>query len=158
MTMTVKVAVTAAAASVSAAAVLAYSRFVARRVAAQPELNDELAFADLLGWDRAAMDRFLAGERLIDGDGVAIALRRLRDRVLVRLAARDLAGLASLAEVHQTMSDLAECCAGNPRSAGVNSAATVTAELGSISSLARSHIKRIACTISSSRTVTTAST
>ena len=60
------------------------------------------------GWTAAAMREFLAGHDLAADAALAAALRELRARVLLRVAARDLAGLAPLAEVVGTMSDLAE--------------------------------------------------
>ena len=54
------------------------------------------------------MRTFLAGRAGDDPAALATALRELRARVFLRVAARDLAGLAPLAEVVATMSDLAE--------------------------------------------------
>lgn len=89
-------------------ATLRFSQFAQRALAARPALADEIDTADLAGWDRLAMDRFLAAQRFADGDGLARTLRALRERVLLRLAVRDLAGIASLEEVHITMSELAD--------------------------------------------------
>jgi glutamate-ammonia-ligase adenylyltransferase len=87
---------------------LRFSRFAQRRVAADAELAEEAHFADLIGWDREAMVRFLAAQSQSSAEALGSALRRLRTRVMLRLAMRDLAGLAPLAEVHATMSDLAD--------------------------------------------------
>jgi [glutamine synthetase] adenylyltransferase / [glutamine synthetase]-adenylyl-L-tyrosine phosphorylase len=82
---------------------IALSRFAQRVLAARPELRPELARpqpftrAEMLNALDAASDDALGRE-----------LRRLRNRVLLRVMARDLAGLASLDEVCGTMSDLAE--------------------------------------------------
>jgi glutamate-ammonia-ligase adenylyltransferase len=54
------------------------------------------------------MRGFLAARDTSDDARLARALRELRARVWLRVAARDLAGLAPLAEVVGTMSDLAE--------------------------------------------------
>ena len=81
------------------------SRYATRLLAARPELADELAPA--APFARAEMAGALAG----DGDEAQLKrrLRRLRQRVLLRLIARDLCGEADLQEVCGTMSDLAEC-------------------------------------------------
>jgi glutamate-ammonia-ligase adenylyltransferase len=54
------------------------------------------------------MARALAGSAGDDEAALKARLRRLRQRVLLRVMARDLSGLADLAEVCTTMSDLAE--------------------------------------------------
>ena len=54
------------------------------------------------------MREFLAARDTADDARLAAALRELRVRVWLRVAARDLAGLAPLAQVVGTMSDLAE--------------------------------------------------
>jgi [glutamine synthetase] adenylyltransferase / [glutamine synthetase]-adenylyl-L-tyrosine phosphorylase len=87
---------------------LRFTRFGQRLIAARPEFADEATYADVIGWDRDAMQQFLRLQTITDGESLNSALRRLRARVLLRLSVRDLAGLASLAEVHLTMSDLAD--------------------------------------------------
>lgn len=87
---------------------LRFSRFAQRLLDGHPELADEVEFGDIVGWDLDAMQRFMASQPAGDAEAIATALRRLRQRVLVRLALRDLAGLAPLGEVHSTMSDLAD--------------------------------------------------
>ncbi|HEX5769073.1 MAG TPA: bifunctional [glutamate--ammonia ligase]-adenylyl-L-tyrosine phosphorylase/[glutamate--ammonia-ligase] adenylyltransferase, partial [Burkholderiales bacterium] len=82
---------------------LALSRFAQRLLAARPELAAELA--DPQPFSRAEM---LDALRCRADDELARELRRLRARVLLRVMARDLAGLAALEEVCGTMSDLAE--------------------------------------------------
>lgn len=89
-------------------AVLRFSRFARRLVEGRPEVMDEVDYGDLLGWDRDAMQRFVAAQAPTDAETLAATLRRLRQRVLLRLALRDLAGIAPLGEVHGTMSDLAD--------------------------------------------------
>jgi [glutamine synthetase] adenylyltransferase / [glutamine synthetase]-adenylyl-L-tyrosine phosphorylase len=91
-----------------ARAVLAWSRFAARLLAARPALVDEADRAAAGPWTAAAMQAFLAAHDVDDDARLAAALRELRARVWLRVAARDLGGLAPLAEVVGTMSDLAE--------------------------------------------------
>jgi glutamate-ammonia-ligase adenylyltransferase len=89
---------------------IALSRHAMARLAAHPELAAE---ADVT---RAAREPFSAGEMTralagANGDDEAALktrLRRLRERVWLRTAARDLEGLADLAEVCSTFSELAE--------------------------------------------------
>jgi glutamate-ammonia-ligase adenylyltransferase len=85
---------------------IAHSRYAARLLAARPELAAELAAAAPFG--RAEMAQALAGAAAADEAALKCRLRRLRQRVLLRVMARDLAGRASLEEVCGTMSDLAE--------------------------------------------------
>ena len=89
-------------------AVLAWSRYAARLVAARPALAAEIEQAADGTWHATAMREFLAARDIDDDSRLASALRELRARVWLRVAARDLAGLAPLAEVVGTMSDLAE--------------------------------------------------
>jgi glutamate-ammonia-ligase adenylyltransferase len=84
------------------------SRYARRLLAARPELAAELAAADS-PFARAAMQGELAAAGEDDFAALQARLRRLRQRVLLRVMARDLAGRAALAEVCETMSDLAEC-------------------------------------------------
>jgi len=93
---------------ISPAGALRYSRFAQRLCAAQPELAEEVETAATAGWTAEAMRGFLRASAPDDAPALAAALRRLRQRVMLRLAARDLADLAPLAEVMATMSDLAE--------------------------------------------------
>ena len=89
-------------------AVLAWSRFAARLVAARPALAAEIEQAAGGAWQAAAMHEFLAARDNGDDVRLAASLRELRARVWLRVAARDLAGMAALGEVVGTMSDLAE--------------------------------------------------
>ena len=89
-------------------AALAFSRFARRLLAARPALEDEVARAAAGPWRGADMLAFLAARTTGEERSVAAALRELRARVFLRIALRDLAGLAPLAEVVGTMSDLAE--------------------------------------------------
>jgi glutamate-ammonia-ligase adenylyltransferase len=85
---------------------LSSSRYAQRVLQARPELGDELAAPAPFARDamRAALDAASAD----DEAALKARLRRLRQRVLLRVMARDLGGLADLAEVCGTMSDLAE--------------------------------------------------
>jgi glutamate-ammonia-ligase adenylyltransferase len=81
------------------------SRFAQRLLGARPELAAEVA--DPAPFRRAEMQNALAG---VGDDSLPRALRELRNRVLLRVMARDLSGRADLDEVCGTMSDLAEVC------------------------------------------------
>jgi glutamate-ammonia-ligase adenylyltransferase len=87
---------------------LRWSRFAQRLLAARPTLAGEVDAARIEGWTAADMHAFLAARDGLDPTALGTALRELRARVMLRVAARDLAGLAPLAEVTGTMSDLAE--------------------------------------------------
>jgi glutamate-ammonia-ligase adenylyltransferase len=89
-------------------AALAFSRFARRLLEAKPALGEEVDQAAVAPWNAESMRAFLAARDLGDDARLAAALRELRARVLLRVALRDLAGLAPLDEVVATMSDLAE--------------------------------------------------
>ena len=85
---------------------ISLSRFAQRLLAAQPELAAELA--DPAPFTRAEMLNALGGAG-DDGEArLKPSLRHLRNRVLLRVMARDLSGRAGLDEVCGTMTDLAE--------------------------------------------------
>ncbi len=84
---------------------LGLSRFAQRVLDARPALAAELA--DPAPFTRAEMHNAL-GTRGDDNPDDKRALRELRNRVLLRVMARDLSGRADLEEVCATMSDLAE--------------------------------------------------
>lgn len=94
--------------------VWAGSQFVAQACEREPTLLDELLTSgDLLG--DYAVGEFTAKVRLAlaaasDDADLAIALRRLRRREMVRIAWRDLAGWASVEEVLEDLSALADAC------------------------------------------------
>jgi [glutamine synthetase] adenylyltransferase / [glutamine synthetase]-adenylyl-L-tyrosine phosphorylase len=90
------------------ASALRFSRFAQRLCAAHPDLGEELENAVDSCWSAEAMRAFLSAARIDDEAALGTALRRLRQRVMLRLAARDLANLAPLDEVMATTSDLAE--------------------------------------------------
>jgi glutamate-ammonia-ligase adenylyltransferase len=82
------------------------SRFAARLLDAEPGLWE----AGKLGqpFSPAEMETLLSQANVIDEAGLSKALRILRKRVMLRLIARDLNGLADLAEVMATATALAE--------------------------------------------------
>lgn len=98
----------------SAAKVLACSEFVLRTCQAQPQLLPELLRSGDL--QRAAAPDGLATrlhEALLgceDEAALKHALRRVRQREMLRIAWRDLAGWASLEETVRTLSALADAC------------------------------------------------
>jgi [glutamine synthetase] adenylyltransferase / [glutamine synthetase]-adenylyl-L-tyrosine phosphorylase len=89
---------------------IALSRHAVQRRAAHPELAAEadVARAAREPFSAAEMARALAGAQSDDEAALKRRLRRLRERVLLRTMARDLEGLADLAEVCSAFSDLAE--------------------------------------------------
>ncbi len=86
------------------------SGYARRLLAAQPALAAEIAVP--APFTRDAMVEALAGAQHDDEPALMRRLRRLRQRVLLRLIARDLGGLAGLEEVCGTMTDLAELAIG----------------------------------------------
>ncbi len=87
---------------------LKLSRFAERLVAARPELQEELDQAAHVQWTAASMRSFLTSQESAGEPASLSALRRLRQRVILRVLARDLGGIADLTEVCAAMSDLAE--------------------------------------------------
>ncbi len=85
---------------------IASSRYAARLLAARPELAAELI--DPAAFSRDEMAHALAGAQHDDEAGLKRRLRQLRQRVLLRVMARDLSRRANLDEVCGAMSDLAE--------------------------------------------------
>jgi glutamate-ammonia-ligase adenylyltransferase len=85
---------------------IASSRYAARVLAARPELAAELV--DPAAFSRDEMARALAGARHDDEASLKRRLRQLRQRVVLRVMARDLSRRADLDEVCGAMSDLAE--------------------------------------------------
>src|SRR5262245_38552790 len=82
------------------------SRFAQRLLAAHPDLVLELH--DPAPFTRAEMLNALVGARDDSEAALMRRLRELRNRVVLRVMARDLAGRAGLDEVCGTMTDLAE--------------------------------------------------
>ncbi|HEV8109649.1 MAG TPA: bifunctional [glutamate--ammonia ligase]-adenylyl-L-tyrosine phosphorylase/[glutamate--ammonia-ligase] adenylyltransferase [Burkholderiales bacterium] len=85
---------------------LADSRYATRLLEAHPELARELSLPGAFARDE--MTAALDGAAADDEAALMRRLRRLRSRVLLRVMARDLCGLADLDEVCGTMSELAE--------------------------------------------------
>ncbi|MCS6785451.1 MAG: bifunctional [glutamate--ammonia ligase]-adenylyl-L-tyrosine phosphorylase/[glutamate--ammonia-ligase] adenylyltransferase [Thiobacillaceae bacterium] len=86
----------------------AYSRWLAARLAADPELEGALASALQQPVTIGEIHERLAAAAPGDEAALGEALRRLRSWVLARVMTRDLAGLADLAEVTAAMTALAE--------------------------------------------------
>jgi glutamate-ammonia-ligase adenylyltransferase len=83
-----------------------FSRYLARLLQAHPELAAELD-PQAPPLDAAQLAAWLAAEPLSE-DNLKPALRRLKQRALARIAGRDLAGAAELAEVVEGMSLVAD--------------------------------------------------
>jgi len=83
----------------------AYSRHLARLLQARPELQDELCAEVPL--DTVMLQTWL-GEAPLTEDNLKPALRRLKQRAMARIASRDLAGRADLAEVVESMTLVAD--------------------------------------------------
>ena len=87
---------------------LAHSRYLRQLLAAHPELITWLR--DHVGrpLDSRVMREFLAAAAPSDDESLKRVLRRLRQRVMAALIVRDIGGLAPLAEVVETMTQLAD--------------------------------------------------
>ena len=85
-----------------------FSRYAGSLIEARPELREEMDRAARAQWDAQSMRDFLRRQNAADEQTLGRALRQLRQRVMLRVMARDLAGLADLAEVCATMTLLAE--------------------------------------------------
>lgn len=90
-----------------------HSRYVAQLVAARPEVAAWLSEHDQRPISAAEMQAYLlaqiqCGDEALDEEALRSALRRLRQRVMAHLALRDLADGASLAEIVETMTVLAD--------------------------------------------------
>jgi [glutamine synthetase] adenylyltransferase / [glutamine synthetase]-adenylyl-L-tyrosine phosphorylase len=94
--------------------ILPCCRYAQRLLQSEPELRAELRQNMQYPFLREEMQAFLnAGAHTAkDEAGLDSILRRLRKRVMLRLAARDLGGVADLAEVMRSMTDLAEITIG----------------------------------------------
>ena len=84
------------------------SPFIARLLAKDAELLADLLKHLHISYHLAEMQQFLAAQKIEDENTLKKALRKLRQRVLARIIARDLNGLADLSEVMQTTTQLAE--------------------------------------------------
>lgn len=87
---------------------LALSRWLRQLLTARPEIGDWLDAHAGAAISGDLMRAYLAAADGADDSGQQAALRGLRQRVMAALAVRDLAGLAPLAEVVETMTVLAE--------------------------------------------------
>ncbi len=85
----------------------AYSRWLNGRLSCRPELNSHLHATLDSAFSRAEMQNFLADSGQNE-DSLKRQLRRLRENVFARVMTRDLNGLADLAEVTRTLTELAE--------------------------------------------------
>jgi len=89
-------------------AALAHSRYLRQLLEARPEvaiwLNDNASRAA----DSRLMSAFLSSEAPASDDELKRTLRRLRQRVMAALIVRDIGGQAPLAEVMETMTQLAD--------------------------------------------------
>ena len=88
----------------------ALSRYASKLLAARPGLAAELGAAQRFSGEE--IGRALAGAAEDDEDAIKRRLRRLRQRVLLRVMSRDLDGAADLGEVCETMSALADASIG----------------------------------------------
>ena len=86
----------------------AYSQYLQTRLNARPDLRDWLLQACGAPISRHDMEVFLGEQPIHDENALKNRLRDLRQRVLGLLIVRDLNGLADLAEVTNTCTDLAE--------------------------------------------------
>ncbi|SFN27504.1 glutamate-ammonia-ligase adenylyltransferase [Nitrosospira briensis] len=95
-------------------AILPFSRYMQRLAESEPELMGELGQTLERPFGRKEMQAFLNADPGAGNDeaGMNGLLRGLRKRVMLRLATRDLGGLASFAEVVTTMTDMAELAIG----------------------------------------------
>ncbi len=84
------------------------SPFVGRLVNSDAGLLDDLATNLHHAWTASAMQDWLAQQAISDDVSLKRVLRKLRQRVILRLMVRDLNGLADLNEVMQVVSALAE--------------------------------------------------
>ena len=91
--------------------ILTYSRYVQSLLDSEPDLKVYFLEKGASQFLRDEMLSFLnsvCASSSLNEAALNVALRKLRKQVLLRLAARDLAGLADLSEVMSTMSQLAE--------------------------------------------------
>ena len=84
------------------------SRYVRRLLDSDSELQSWLQTSYALPYSEAEIASCLTLKEIISEDMLASKLRKLRQRVLLKLLTRDLAGLANLDEVMRCMTTLAE--------------------------------------------------
>ena len=85
-----------------------FSRFGKLLLNSRPQLREEIERGRSRPFSVAEMRAWLEASSVSDESSLKAALRTLRQRVLLRVMARDLGGLADLLEVTLTMSCLAE--------------------------------------------------
>ena len=88
---------------------LAHSRYLRQLLEARPEIVDWLNDHADIKLDAALLQKFLQDEAPNDEESLKRTLRRLRQRVMAALAVRDIGGSMTLAEVVETMTQLADC-------------------------------------------------
>ena len=86
----------------------AHSHFAQRLIEADPQRIAALAEGAGKPFARAEMERIIQSVAKNNLTELKIAMRKLRQQVWLRVAARDLIGMANLTEVMTTMTDLAE--------------------------------------------------
>jgi glutamate-ammonia-ligase adenylyltransferase len=89
-------------------AALTHSRYLRQLLDARPEIALWLRDHAGRSLDSELMREFLQGEPATDDASLKRALRHLRQRIMAALIVRDLGGKASLAEVVETMTQLAD--------------------------------------------------
>ena len=86
-----------------------FSRWLEKRLIARPSLRESLRNALHMNFSRAEMQAYLTPVPSTDFE-LGQRLRQLREQVFARVMTRDLSGLADLAEVTRTLTELAEEC------------------------------------------------
>jgi glutamate-ammonia-ligase adenylyltransferase len=89
-------------------AALAHSRFLRQLLEARPEITAWLKDYSGRPLDSVVMHKFLSAEAPDNEESLKRSLRRLRQRVMATLIVRDIGGQATLAEVVETMTQLAD--------------------------------------------------
>jgi len=89
-------------------AALAHSHYLRQLLGARPDVAVWLRENANRAMDSQSMHEFLSVETPVDDQSLKRALRRLRQRVMAALIVRDISGQASLAEVVETMTQLAD--------------------------------------------------
>jgi len=87
---------------------LAHSRYLRQLLESRPEIVAWLSAHAGQPVGTGLMRGFLDNEQPSDDDGVKRSLRRLRQRIMATLIVRDVGGQATLAEVVETMTQLAD--------------------------------------------------
>jgi glutamate-ammonia-ligase adenylyltransferase len=85
-----------------------HSRYLDRLLTARADQAERLAARLAHAFDRAEMEQFAGWDTLTTPEALMPALRSLRQAMMARVIARDLGGMADLAEVVDSVSQLAE--------------------------------------------------